>query len=539
MNPASRLRKITITLLLLVLIPAFYYTAYEFNSLSEREAFVTKIYTQQLETILYSVNQFAWDIASTWAGRVNSLADGPPAPERFAVLHDEQPAIRALVLLDGQGQTVLNSGNAPAAVVGYLEDTLRARDGFLGDQLARFQRSGYRKMESLVVPLPDSGENAVVLLFALEPRPERAQRFAGIQLDPARFINGILAGRLNDIDAASDGFRVEVRQVEPGGKGGEVLDLSRPFWIFPRHQVAIHAEGPGLDDLIQARFQRNLLLLLALSLLLGAGAWFVYRTIRREMELAQIKSDFVSNISHELRTPLALIRMFAETLEMGRVRTAEKRQEYYRIIGQESERLTHLVNNILNFSRIEAGRKEYHLEPVAINAIVDRVLESYQFHLANKGFELDLNLCDGDTTVSGDGEALFESLVNLLDNAIKYSGESRWVAIRTTRNDDRVVLEVADRGIGIAPEHQRQIFDKFFRVSTGLVHTVKGSGLGLSLVHHIMDAHGGRVELESAPGRGSRFRLVFPVLRHGADHRTTDRAAPASPAAAPSDQKGH
>lgn len=191
------------------------------------------------------------------------------------------------------------------------------------------------------------------------------------------------------------------------------------------------------------------------------AVWFVYRNIRQEMELAQLKSDFVSNISHELRTPLALIRMFAETLSMGRVTSDAQRQEYYQIIEQESERLTHLINNILNFSRIEAGRKAYQFERVMLDAIVEDVLTRYRFHLQHHGFQVETALPPEIPAVRADPEAVTEALLNLIDNSIKYSEDERWIRIRTGQNSGEVFLEVQDRGIGIAAADQDKIFEKF------------------------------------------------------------------------------
>ena len=217
-----------------------------------------------------------------------------------------------------------------------------------------------------------------------------------------------------------------------------------------------------------------MLVSLLVLLMVGAG-WFIFRTVRQEMALAQLKSDFVSNISHELRTPLALIRMYAETLEMGRIPNEERKSEYYRIIGQESERLTHLVNNILNFSRIEAGKKAYHLQPVVLNDIVEHVLESYRFHLENKGFTLETNLSQSLPEIQGDMDALSEAVINLVDNAVKYSETEHWVNIATGLENGQVFVEISDRGIGIPPKEQQRIFEKFHRASDALVHNTKGS----------------------------------------------------------------
>ncbi len=229
------------------------------------------------------------------------------------------------------------------------------------------------------------------------------------------------------------------------------------------------------------------------------------------MELAQIKSDFVSNVSHELRTPLALISMFAETLEMGRVKNDEKKQEYYNIISQETNRLSRIVNKILSFSKMEAGKRTYNFEQADINEIVYKVYETYKFHLENNGFKFNLIAGKDIPSIKADPEAISEAVINLIDNAVKYSDQNKEITITTGIEKENIFIEVKDNGIGISPDDQKKIFDKFYRVSTGLVHNSKGTGLGLSLVKHIVDAHKGKIELKSTPGKGSIFKLIFPL----------------------------
>jgi signal transduction histidine kinase len=248
-----------------------------------------------------------------------------------------------------------------------------------------------------------------------------------------------------------------------------------------------------------------------IDVMLLAGLGLVWANVRRELKLSRLKSDFVANVSHELKTPLALIRLYAETLELARVPNEERKGEYYRVIGKESRRLTQLINNILDFSRIEAGRKEYRLLPSDIGAVVRDVVESYRFAIEKLGFTLTLELADDLPELALDPEALSQALINLLNNAIKYSPEHKAITVGLRREHDRVLLSVSDRGMGIPRSEHRRIFEKFYRVETSLVHTTKGSGLGLALVQHITEAHGGHVELRSTPGEGSTFTLSLPV----------------------------
>ncbi len=248
-----------------------------------------------------------------------------------------------------------------------------------------------------------------------------------------------------------------------------------------------------------------------IDVILGAGLFLVYSNVRRELQLSRQKSDFVANVSHELKTPLALIRLFAETLELGRVPTEEKAKQYYRVINKESQRLTQLINNILDFSRIEAGRREYRFAATEVGRIVNEVVEAYRFQIEQQGFALEVDVPEGLPEIQLDHEALGQALINLVNNAIKYSQHEKRIKITARHADGRILLAVADRGIGIVKAEQKKIFEKFYRAENSLVHDTKGSGLGLALVRHIMDAHGGSVELESAPGKGSTFTLVLPV----------------------------
>jgi signal transduction histidine kinase len=250
-----------------------------------------------------------------------------------------------------------------------------------------------------------------------------------------------------------------------------------------------------------------------IDLMLGAGLVLVYSNVRREMHLSRIKSDFVANVSHELKTPLALIRLFSETLELGRVPSDEKARQYYRVINKESQRLTQLINNILDFSRIEAGRKEYRFAPADVGRIVSEVVDAYRFQIEQQGFKLEVAIADDVPEVMADQEALGQALLNLINNSVKYTRDEKDLRLEVRHDAGRVLISVTDHGIGVAKAEQKKIFEKFYRAEDSLVHETKGSGLGLPLVRHIMEAHGGSVEVESSPGKGSRFTLVLPVAR--------------------------
>ncbi len=280
--------------------------------------------------------------------------------------------------------------------------------------------------------------------------------------------------------------------------------------------LAIKLRGTTLKAIGDRFVRTSFLTLGALSLVLAGGLVLTHRNVAKEMALARLKSDFVSNVSHELRTPLSLIRLYAETLEMGRVNSQEKVQEYYQIIRKESERLTALINNILDFSRIEAGRKEYDFRDTDLGELVRATLDSYRYQIEQNGFTFEEKIAKDVPQMKVDREAMARSLLNLVNNALKYSQDARYIGVNLYRDNGSVKLEVVDHGIGIPRGEQDKIFEKFYRVGDPLVHNTKGSGLGLSLVKHIVVAHGGNVSVDSAPGQGSKFTIALPVA--GAMH---------------------
>jgi len=275
--------------------------------------------------------------------------------------------------------------------------------------------------------------------------------------------------------------------------------------------LAIKLRGTTLAALGQRFVRTSFMILGGLSLLMAGGIFLTYRNVSKEMALAKLKSDFVSNVSHELRTPLSLIRLYAETLEMGRLPSQEKREEYYCIIRKESERLTALINNILDFSRIEAGRKEYDFRQTDIGELVRNTLDSYRYQIEQNGFSFQQHIANDLPPLRVDREAMARSLLNLVNNALKYSQNEKFIGVNLYRENGSVKLEVVDHGIGIPHPEQQKIFEKFYRVGDPLVHNTKGSGLGLALVRHIVEAHGGAVQVESDPGQGSKFTITLPV----------------------------
>jgi signal transduction histidine kinase len=295
-----------------------------------------------------------------------------------------------------------------------------------------------------------------------------------------------------------------------GWDGGQAEVERNLESIFPGLILGMKLRGTTLAAMGQHFVHTSFLILGGLSFLLAGGIFLTYRNVSKEMALARLKSDFVSNVSHELRTPLSLIRLYAETLELGRLSSPEKHHEYYCIIRKESERLTALINNILDFSRIEAGRKEYDFRETDMRELVCNTLESYRYQIEQHGFTLEEKIAEV-PPLRVDREAMARSLVNLVNNALKYSQDRKYIGVKLYRENGSVKLEVIDHGIGIPSNEQNKIFEKFYRVGDPLVHNTKGSGLGLSLVQHIARAHGGDVIVNSAPGAGSKFTITLPL----------------------------
>ncbi len=231
-------------------------------------------------------------------------------------------------------------------------------------------------------------------------------------------------------------------------------------------------------------------------------------------ELNRLKSYFVSSVSHDLKTPLTSIRMFAEILREGPAIPSERTKEYLGIIEGESERLTRLINNVLDFAKIERGVKEYRFTDVDLHQLIHRTLCSLEYQFKMEKVKLTTSFCEGLPHLSADPDAITEALINLLSNAMKYSREAKEISLATFKRDGWIGIRIADRGIGIAAVDLEHIFEPFFRAREGKSHGAGGAGLGLSLVKHIIDAHGGTIEVESRPGAGSTFTILLPLKEH-------------------------
>jgi signal transduction histidine kinase len=284
------------------------------------------------------------------------------------------------------------------------------------------------------------------------------------------------------------------------------LETHREVW-----RLRVGYGNQPVEAIVAASTRPQKALLAMLALALGFGVFFVARAAAREVRLAELKSNFVSSVSHDLKTPLALIQLFAETLELGRLKSTERAMEYYRIINSEARKLTRLIDNILDFSKMEAGLRPYKVGRQDLGEVTQRVLVALQSQFTQNQFRVAYEQAAAVPPVLVDEDAVKQAIENLLTNAMKYSGESRDIVVRVGTEGGYACVSVIDRGIGIPRRDQRRIFRKFYRIEADAVTGPQGCGLGLAIVDHTMRGHRGHVRVESEPNRGSTFTLCFPI----------------------------
>jgi signal transduction histidine kinase len=323
----------------------------------------------------------------------------------------------------------------------------------------------------------------------------------------------VLAVRAEDVRSAVEAARSARGMATPfrfaeAGSPGEPLGENLPGLR------AVLTRGPETSSGAAAPNRQRMFYVLSLSLVIGlsfVGGYLLWRDTRRESRLAELRSQFVSSVSHELKTPLTSIRMFAESLQMKDSAANRRHAEYLDIIVSESERLTRLLNNVLEFSRIERGEKHYHMQTAALADSVQAAARAMRFPLTERQFDFQVDISPDVPPMPIDGDAIEQAVLNLLSNAMKYSGLNRHIELRLLRQNGHARIEVADRGLGIAPADQKHIFEKFYRAPTPESRAISGTGLGLSLVAHIAEAHGGQVEVSSTLGEGSTFSICLPL----------------------------
>jgi signal transduction histidine kinase len=281
--------------------------------------------------------------------------------------------------------------------------------------------------------------------------------------------------------------------------------------LFSNRKIALFdIDGKTINQQIIHEKQQSFLLFGLTIFVMIVGIVVLIISARHEYQISMLKSDFVSNVSHELKTPLSLIRMFGETLESGIVEDKNKRQEFYGIIKRESERLTDLINNVLDFSKIESRKKEFHFKEANITDTVKNVIESYKPQMISSGFQVDVKIPDKKIKLQIDKDTISQALLNLLNNAVKYSNDRKYICIEINETLDSVAVTVADHGIGIDRKDYKNIFENFYRVTNLQTSNVKGTGIGLTIAKYIVEAHKGTITVESEAGKGSKFTMIIP-----------------------------
>jgi signal transduction histidine kinase len=365
-----------------------------------------------------------------------------------------------------------------------------------------------------------------VIVKPIVDKESRVVGVAGMFLSEKVFINDYLAPAIEETLPRTfpDDYRDVVVTILDMKRDQKLIFANQPFegqkydvgwpipFIFTDWYMGIRMRSMTEEQWSRRNFITSLSFSALTALALIGAVAMALRAASRAMKLSQMKSDFVSNVSHELRTPLASIRVFGEFLKLGRVNEQDKMQEYGEYIETESRRLTQLINNILDFSKIESGQKTYHFEQTNVESLVADTLKTFEVVLEQNGFTVNWERPPRPLPmVVIDPDAIAQAFINLLDNAVKYSGDSKEIGVKLSETGDTVMISVIDHGVGIASEERAKVFEKFYRVGNCMVHDVKGSGLGLSIVKHIIEAHDGRVSVESEPGRGSAFMISLPV----------------------------
>jgi signal transduction histidine kinase len=339
----------------------------------------------------------------------------------------------------------------------------------------------------------------------------------GILFNTTKILENVLIPLLQE-QASSNNFYWEISNEDGDRLGGadnipdELFPVKTDFpSALPSWSLTFYPQNMGL----LATFFRSggglfFYIFIVVLVILVFGLIFTLQTVNNKIELSKMKSSFVSTVSHELKSPLTSIRQIAEILAYKKVST-ERKEKYFTMILQQSERLSHLIENILDYSKIEVGQKQFHFENTDLAVLAEKVVLAFQDRMAARNFQINLSIPNSINKIQGDKEALEQVLYNLIDNAIKYSGNADKVEINVESDSDFVVLSIKDYGIGIQKEEHEKIFNQFYRVGAELTQTVKGTGIGLTIVKQIVEAHNGKITVESSPGKGSTFILKFPV----------------------------
>ncbi len=342
----------------------------------------------------------------------------------------------------------------------------------------------------------------------------------GMVIDFPAYLNSVSENLIKKLDPDSS---INVKIEHDSGKiifsrvlKEEAGYLSFPFpENLPKFKFLLSENKPGfMATLFKAGSGIYLLIFILIALFMLLGFAFTIYTLNIELRLNKLKSDFISNVSHELKSPLTSIRMMTEMLHHNRVQTEERKSAYYSAMLEESEHLSHLIDNILDFSRMEDDRKKYDFTDLDLDELLRKFLESTRESLPDPGFDIHYSCTEKVQAIKADKDAILQVFYNLVDNAIKFSGTSRQIDISLSSGNNELLFCVKDYGIGIPVKDQEKIFDRFYRSDEPQRMGIRGSGIGLTIVKRITEAHNGYLTLESKPGEGSTFCVHLPVNRN-------------------------
>jgi signal transduction histidine kinase len=397
---------------------------------------------------------------------------------------------------------------AAAAEAGLAVPLARARTMALGEHLfASADRGGDRRLYVLARVVSRGGDAIVASEVDLRAL---AGLLGTLIVSPAARDRAAFH-LLTAEGHASPPFVALKRLVSEVGKSDRATTVARLSLEPPLDGFELSAELPG-DDPAAALAFRNRSLYIGLLMLLytsiGVGFGLTLREMWRATRLSRLKTDFVANISHELRTPLTSVRLFAETLQSGRASGAEV-QECLDLLAKESERLSLLVEKLLDWSRLESGRRTLHRERTELSALLDHVGEVFRAQQLGATYELTVD--EKLPTIDVDRDAITQVVLNLLHNAVKYTGKDKRIQLRARRAGREVAIEVEDNGPGVRPHDKKRIFEQFYRADDMLSRRTEGTGLGLAIAKRIVEWHGGKIEVTSRAGEGSTFRVLLPA----------------------------
>jgi two-component system, OmpR family, phosphate regulon sensor histidine kinase PhoR len=507
-------KKLGIILLLVVSLPALFFSVYELSSLNKNEEILEQIYNNQLEVILTSVNQYSDDVAESWASKLANILSVQQNPEiSIKSFLNDYPSIKGFFYARDTDYENLRIVWKENEINPWLQQTIITKQLVKYNDKTRklfkyYIATRYRKIE----PLKPSNSQGYSYFMFIANDISGEPIISGMIIDTKEFVNQVLAPK---IEMIKENFIIDLRRGNQSVYSSDPLGLSTPsrqksLWLLPELKLGITYKGKTIQQYTRERTYLNFGLIILIDFLFLIGTWFVFKSFKTELILAKMRSDFISNVSHEIRTPLALLSVYTETILLERYKP-EKLKEYHQIIHQETNRLTGIVNKILNFSKIEEKKYQYNFTRLSLNEILETVLDRFSYHLKNTSFTVEVKLDRGLPLMNGDKEALNEVITNLVDNGIKYSENVKYLGIETFIENNQIILLVSDKGIGIPAEQQKYIFDKFYRGSESEVHNIKGSGLGLAIVKHIIEGHSGTITVESEPEKGSTFKVTFPL----------------------------